>query len=112
MDSTVFMVLVGFAVALVGGYYVARGAEKAAPIRGGAPAKAFNYLASAGMSGIPATLLVALVVTIFAQNNILGDFVKYVLVSLAVIVVALLLFAVVEPDAPKVSAKDELPPLD
>ncbi|MCZ7546068.1 MAG: hypothetical protein M5R40_22215 [Anaerolineae bacterium] len=112
MDSSLFMVAVGVAVALIGGYFVARASEKAAPVQGGAPARALNYVASAGMSGIPAALLVTLVVTIFTPANLLADFVKYVLVSLVIVVGALLLFAAVEPDLPATPEQDALPPLD
>jgi hypothetical protein len=84
--NTAWMVLIGVATALVGGYFVARQSNKFQPVRGGAPAQAAHYLASAGMAGIPAALLVALVLTIFTPDKILGDFVKYVLVTLAVVV--------------------------
>lgn len=99
MSNTTWMVLIGVATALIGGYFVARRSIKFLPVRGGAVARAAHYLASAGMAGIPAALLVALVLTIFAGENILGDFVKYALITLAVVVVSLLIYAAVEPDA-------------
>ncbi len=101
MSNTAWMVLIGAATALMGGYVVAQQSSRFLPVRGGAVAQAAHYLASAGMAGIPAALLAALVLTIFAGENILGDFVKYALVTLAVVVVSLLIYAVVEPDTAK-----------
>ena len=99
MSNTAWMVLIGAATALVGGYFVARQSNKFLPVRGSVIAQAAHYLASAGMAGIPAALLAALALTIFAGENILGDFVKYALITLAVVVASLLVYAAVEPDS-------------
>lgn len=98
MDSTTLMVVIGLIAAVIGGYFVARKSHELEKVRGGVVAQAFHYLASAGMSGIPAALLVALIATIFTPDKILGEFVKYAILNLVVVFGALLIYGVVEPD--------------
>jgi hypothetical protein len=110
MDSATLMVVVGLAAAVIGGFFVARQSNEFEAVRGGVVAQVLHYIASAGMAGIPAALLVMLVVTIFTPDNLFDDFVKYAIVNVAVVFGALLIYAVFEPD-PEVQ-ESTLPPLD
>ena len=96
MDNTLLMIIVGLATAVIGGYLVARESEAQEPIRAGLPAKIGHFIACAGMSGIPAALLVALAVTLFTPDNLLDEFVSYALLSLGVVIIGLLACAALE----------------
>lgn len=110
MDSVTLMVGFGLVMAVIGGYFVARESVGFEPVRGGALAQVGHFVACAVMSGLPAALLVMLIVTIFTAENLVEEFVLYAVISLLVAVGALLVYAVGEPDAPV--DESALPPLD
>lgn len=100
-QATMELVMAGLGVltALVGGYFVARKSNDIRKVRGGTLAEIANYVVSAAMAGIPVALLVTFVVTLLPQYNLFSAFVTYVLVNLIVVIAALLVYGVIEPDA-------------
>lgn len=116
MDNVTLMVGFALLMAVVGGYFVSRESEEFEPVRGGGASQVAHFLACAGMSGIPAALLVMLIVTIFTAGNLVEQFVLYVVVSLMVVLGSLLVYAVLEPadgsSGTEGAEENALPPLD
>jgi len=88
-------VIVGAAVGLALGVKIARASNAEQPIRGGAAARAFHYLACVALTGMPPFVLAGLVLglpflTLFGTA----------LAFLGVTAACLLVYAAAEPDAP------------
>lgn len=98
MNMTAIMIGVAAVVALVGGYFVERKSKESMPVRGGQFAEIFHYVVCAVMAGLPIAFWFTLIVSLHPDYNLFEDFVKFALTSLAIIVVALLGYAVIEPD--------------
>jgi|FLYN01.1.fsa_nt_gi hypothetical protein len=91
MDKAILALLIGLAIALVFGYYVAQRSSRHDKIFGGTAAKAFHYIAATAIAGILPVVLASLILG-------LGFSVAFplALAFLATGWIALLLYAMVE----------------
>ncbi|MBN1285592.1 MAG: hypothetical protein JXB47_09350 [Anaerolineae bacterium] len=110
--NTMTAVMIGLVVVvgLAGGHFVERKSKELAPVRGGQFAALCHRVVCMVMAALPAAFWFALVVSLHPDYNLFEDFVKIALAGLAVMLAALLGYAVAEPDAaaPKTD-KTQLP---
>ncbi len=98
MDSTTWMIVLGLVVGVVGGYFIMRKSNEFEAVRGGPIAEVVHYAVSAVMAALPTAFWFTVVVSLITPDNLFGNFVKFALVGLGVILVALGVYTVVEPD--------------
>ncbi len=61
MDNALLVFVIGLAVALVFGYYVAQRSSKQQKIQGGLPAQVFHYIGAAAIAGVLPAILASLI---------------------------------------------------
>ena len=97
MPTWLTALLIGGAIGLIGGYYIARKSAATKPITGGSIAYICNYIASVAISAVAPTLLIG---SLFLHIKIGGEFLLAVGLTL-LSVVALIIFGYLETQPTK-----------
>jgi len=101
MPIWIYAILIGAAIGLIGGYFVARKSAAEKPLKGGTLATVFHYLgASAFVAAAPTVLVASVIYRLgFLRDVILG------FGLLAMAAVCLLIYAAVEVQASPAAQK-------